>query len=729
MKFKTSTFLLALVPALVLTGTPLALKARSDNRVATMAPTADQSTASQLVYGLLSDSRYAYRPGTMTPALSADVFKRYLEALDGGKQYFTAADVERFAPLKPQIGPELRNGELDPAYQVFAVYKQRVLERIAYARGLLKQNFDFNGHERFEYDRKDAPWATPAQLDDLWRKSVMNDWLRLKLAGKKPDDIRTTLDKRYANIATSVQQLKGEDVFQTYLNAYASAVDPHTDYFTPRTADLFNQQMSLSLEGIGAQLQRQDEMTVIREVIPGGPAALDGRLQAGDRIVGVGQGKSGPVEDVVGWRIDDVVAKIKGSKGTQVRLEYIPVANGQDGKHVTITLTRQKVKLEEQAAKAETITLPAGNGEPARRIGVIKLPAFYQDFEGRRRGLTDYASATRDTARLLAKFKADKVDGVVLDLRNNGGGSLDEAVELSGLFIDQGPVVQVRESGGRVSVSADRKPGVAWDGPLALLINRASASASEIFAGAMQDYGRALVIGETSFGKGTVQNMIDLDRFPNQEGERYGQLKLTIAQFFRVAGGSTQEKGVVPDIAFPASVDATEFGESTYDNALPWTRIAAVPHPQYGNFAPLLPRLDSLHATRVAKDREFQWWEEDVERFRTEAAKKWVSLNEADRRAERDKQDAQRKERQAMRKQLGLALDPLADDGADDGLAYSERDIVKDAAREKLADERPDPLLRESAAILGDAIGLLAQDRPLSAQVLPKSTGPGRWAD
>jgi carboxyl-terminal processing protease len=653
-----------------------------------------------------------------------------LETLDGGKQYFTQADVARFAPFEANISSAIRGGELEPAFQVFAVYKQRVGERVAYARKLLKQEPDFTTDERFEYDRKKVPWAaSSAELDELWRKSVKNDWLRLKLAGKKPDDIRKTLDKRYATLEKSVNELKGEDVFQFFMNAYTSAVDPHTDYFTPRTAENFNQAMSLSLEGIGAQLQRQDDVVVIREIIAGGPAAVDGTLKPGDRIVGVGQGKSGLVEDVIGWRIDDVVAKIRGAKDTQVKLEFIPAAEGADGKHHTLVLTRQKVRLAEQAAKGETMTIPAANGEPARKIGVIKLPTFYQDFEGRRRNAADYASATRDVAKLLAGFKNDKLDGVVLDLRNNGGGSLDEAIELTGLFIEQGPVVQVRESGGRVTVNSDRNQGVAWDGPLAVLINRGSASASEIFAGAIQDYGRGLVIGETSFGKGTVQNIVDLDRWPSGETQRFGQVKLTIAQFFRISGSSTQHKGVVPDLAFPASVDATEFGESTYDNALPWTRIAAVPHTQYGNFAPLLPKLETRHDARIATDKEFQWWNEDVQQFRTEAAKKYISLNEATRRAERERQDAQRKERQVQRKELGLALDPLADDSSDDGLTGNERDIVKDAAREKAAEKRPDPLLRESASILADAVNLLANDRPLSAQVLPQSTGAGRWAD
>ena len=709
---------------------PLALLARADGNQLAIAPTADQATISKMVYGALSDSRLAYRPRPADHALSEDIFRRYLEALDGNKQFFTAADIARFAPYRDTMGDAVRQGDPSAAFAMFGVYRQRVDQRVDYARKLLKKDFDFTGSERWEYDREEAPWAADtAALDALWRKSVMNDWLRLKLAGKAPAEIRKTLDKRYEQLARSVSELKGEDVFALFLNAYTASVDPHTDYLDPRSAENFNQAMSLSLEGIGAQLQRQDDVVVIREIIPGGPASMDGTLKAGDRIVGVGQGKGGTIEDVIGWRIDDVVAKIRGTKGTQVKLEYIPAENGIDGEHRTVTLTRQRVQLAEQAAKSKTYTIPAHDGVAARLVGVIELPTFYQDFEGRRRNGNDYTSATRDVARLLGEFKAKGVDGVVLDLRNNGGGSLDEAVQLTGLFIDQGPVVQQRESGGRVEVYSDRNAGVAWDGPLAVLVNRGSASASEIFAGAMQDYGRALIIGETTFGKGTVQNLLDLDRWPGfGDGPRFGQVKLTIAQFFRADGGSTQNKGVVPDITYPVSVDANEFGESTYDNALPWTRIAAVPHARYGNFAPMLPRLQQMHAGRIADDLEFRWWSEDVAHYRAEAAKKYLSLNEAERRAERDRQEAQRKERQAIRKAKGLDLDPLADE-TDDGLTANERDVVKDAQREKDAEKRPDPLQREAAAILANAIDLLQQDRPLSAQVLPGTQSAVRWAD
>ena len=693
-------------------------------------PSAEQATAAKLVYGVLSDRRYAYRPRALDDKLSAEMLDRYLESLDPGKLFFTAADIAKLDAYRTRLDDAIKSGEVAPAFEMFALYQQRVNTRVAHARALLEKDiFNFEGDDRWNYDREDAPWAADtAELDKLWEQSVRNDWLRLKLAGKQPADIRKTLDKRYANMAKGVAELNGIDAFQTFLNAYATSIDPHTDYFDPRAADRFEQSMSLSLEGIGAQLQKQEDVVVIRELIAGGPAMLSGKLKAGDRIVGVGQGASGPMEDVVGWRIDDVVEKIKGKKGTQVRLDIVPAEAVLDSKPTRIVLDRAKIRLEEQAAKGEVLNVPGAVGEPARRIGVIKLPAFYQDWEGRRTNSNDYASASRDVGRLLRDFRTQKLDGVVMDLRNNGGGSLAEAVELTGLFIDKGPVVQVRESGGRVQVDSDSTAGVAWDGPLAVLINRGSASASEIFAGAIQDYGRGLIIGETSFGKGTVQNLVDLDRWPMNDGKRFGQVKLTIAQFFLPGGSSTQNRGVVPDIKFPVTVDATEFGESTYKNALPWTRIAAVPHTRYGDFSPLLPQLETLHSARVAQDKEFQWWSEDIAQFREEVAKKSISLNEASRRAERDRDAAKRKQRQEARKAMGLDLDPLSED-TDDGLTAGERDIAKDAAREKAAEKRPDPLLRESAAILADAVQVLGGDQRLSAQVLPESKVSGRWTE
>ncbi len=730
MKTPRTLLVLALVAPLALLARPSAAPAQADDALG-QGPTADQVTTAKLVYGLLSDSRYAYRPQPLDDALSADIFDRYLEALDPGRMLFTAADVQRFARYRTALDDAIKSGKLEPAYAMFALYQQRMNERSAYARKLLGQDiFDFTGDDRWHYDREDVPWAkSAAELDKAWRQSVRNDWLRLKLAGKEPAEIRKTLDKRYANMAENANELDATDAFTSFINAYTGSIDPHTDYFDPRTAERFNQSMSLSLEGIGAQLQKQDDVVVIREVLPGGPAIKSGQLEAGDRIVGVGQGDSGPMEDVVGWRIDDVVAKIKGPKGTKVRLDIIPPEAGMDSKPRRVVLVRDRIRLTEQAAKSKILEVPARGDLPARRIGVIELPGFYQDFAGRRSNKADYVSATRDVARLLAQFRERKVDGVVMDLRNNGGGSLAEAEELTGLFIDQGPVVQVRESGGRVSVESDRDPGVAWDGPLAVLVNRGSASASEIFAGAIQDYGRGLVVGEPTFGKGTVQNLVDLDRWPGNEETRFGQVKLTIAQFFLPGGSSTQNKGVVPDITFPVSVDASEFGESTYDNALPWTRIAPVPHKRYGNFTPMLAQLDALHDARVRENKEFQWWAEDVARFRTERAKGYVSLNEAERRAERDADAARRKQRQELRKELGLKLDPLATTVLDDGLQANERNVVEDAAREKAAEDRPDPLLREAAAILADATALLVEDQKLAAQVLTETGRATHWAE
>lgn len=699
----------------------IAATAPTSRTAPAMAPTEAQAGAAYMVYGLLSDSRYAYRPLNLDDKLSVDIFRRYLDALDGQKLFFTQADINRFQPYKATLDDSIKAQNLSAPYDIFGTYARRVDQRVAFARGLLAQPFDFTAKESWAYDREKATWAADqAALNDIWRKYVKNDVLRLKLAGRSQEEIRKTLDKRYAQLASRVGELRGDDVFESFMNAYATSIDPHTSYMSPRSAENFNMQMRLSLEGIGAVLQRQEEFVVLRTLVPGGPAAMSGKLKVGDRVTAVGQGDKGPMTDVVGWRIDDVVDLIRGNKGTKVRLDVLPADAGMDGQHKLVVLTREKVKLEEQAASKSIIN--AGN----KRIGVITLPGFYMDFEAARRGDTDYRSATRDVARLLGELKAQKVDGVVVDLRDNGGGSLVEAVELTGLFIDKGPVVQVRESGGRVQVESDEDAGVAWDGPLAVLVNRSSASASEIFAAAVQDYGRGLIIGEPTFGKGTVQNLIDLDRWTKRAPE-FGQVKLTVAQFFRVDGATTQHVGVVPEIQFPVTVDASEFGESTYDNALPATRIQQASHTNLGNFAPITPRLLAQHDARVAKDREYQWWASDVAKFRAERDKKLISLNEAERRIERDRDLAQRKQREAERKTLGLAS--IDGNDNDDGLQADERNVGQQVAQEQAAKNRPDPLLRESTAILADAINMLSGNAPLTAQVLPVTRQATVWSN
>jgi carboxyl-terminal processing protease len=683
-----------------------------------LSPTDKQAEAAAWVAQLLSNSRFHYKPAPLDDALSAQIFDRYLESLDGDRSFFLQGDIDRFAGYRSSFDDVLRDRRLQPAYDIFNVYVQRVAERTAKAREILASDLDFSVDETYTYDREDAPWATStAELDELWRKRVKNDVLRLKLAGKEMPAIRETLGKRYVNFNERVREINSEDLFQSFMNAYASSIEPHTAYMNPRTTENFNISMRLSLEGIGAVLQRDDEeYTVIRSIVPGGPAALSGKIKVGDRIVAVGQGKSGPMVDVVGWRIDDVVDLIRGPKDSYVRLDVLPAEVGSDGKHELVMIARQKVKLEEQAAKRSIIEV--GEGEDARRVGVITLPTFYQDFEGRRRDEADYRSATRDVQKLLAELREEKVDGLLIDLRDNGGGSLTEAIELTGLFIDRGPVVQVKDASRAVEIEGDEVPGTSWDGPLAVLVNRSSASASEIFAAAIQDYGRGLIIGERTFGKGTVQNLIDLDMFARGEEPGLGQLKMTIAQFFRVDGGSTQHKGVSPDVKFPVTLDATDYGESAYDNALPWTRIAAADYRAEADFAPLLPLLQRRHEARAAADREFRWWSEDVAEYRKQREEKTISLNEATRRAERARQDARRKQREAERKAAGLAQ-AEADEAIDDGLQADERDPIAEAAREKEAEERPDALLREAAAVLADAIGVLSTDRALAARVHP----------
>jgi carboxyl-terminal processing protease len=684
----------------------------------TLAPTDKQGETAAWVTQLLSNSRFHYKPAPLDDALSAEIFDRYIESLDGDRAFFLQGDLDKFAGYRSSFDDALINRRLQPAFDVFNVYTQRVATRTAHARALLKGDFDFTLDESYHYDREKSPWATSeAELDELWRKRVKNDVLRLKLAGKDMAAIRATLDKRYANFDERVREISSEDLFQSFMNAYAGAIEPHTAYMNPRTTENFNISMRLSLEGIGAVLQRDDEeFTVVRSIVPGGPAAMSGKIKVGDRVVAVGQGKSGPMTDVVGWRIDDVVDLIRGPKDSYVRLDVLPAEAGTDGKHELVTIARQKVKLEEQAAKSSTIEVP--DGDHTRRIGVITLPTFYQDFEGRRRDEADYRSATRDVQKLLAKLKQEKVDGLLIDLRDNGGGSLTEAIELTGLFIDQGPVVQVKDSRRSVQIEADTAPGTAWDGPMAVLVNRSSASASEIFAAAIQDYGRGLIIGEPTFGKGTVQNLVDLDLFARNEEPGLGQLKMTIAQFFRIDGGSTQHKGVTPDVKFPVSLDAADYGESSYDNALPWTQIAKAEYRSEADFAPLLPLLQTRHEARAGKDQEFRWWSEDVAEYRKQRAQTEISLNEASRRAERDRQEARRKQREADRKAAGLA-DEGNVDRVDDGLLADERDPVAESEREKQAQERPDPLLREATHVLADAIDVLSTDRTLAARVHP----------
>ncbi|MDL2358525.1 MAG: carboxy terminal-processing peptidase, partial [Pseudomonadota bacterium] len=690
-------------------------------------------------------ARYHYKAMPLDDAMSIKIFDRYFKTLDGEKLYFVQSDIDQFEPVRTKLDDAINNENLTLPFAVYNLYQQRFGERMAYARELLKGKFDFNTDETLQIDREKAAWPkNDDEARELWRKRVKNDWLRLKLAGKEDKAIREMLDKRYDNYVVRMRKLNGEDVFQMFMNAYAMSIEPHTNYLGPRSAENFDIAMRLSLEGIGAVLQSRDEYTVIREIVAGSPAGLSGKLKVGDRIVGVAQGDTPAFTEVLGWRIDDVVQLIRGTKDSTVRLDVLPADAGPDGKHTQVSLVRKKINMEEQSAKKSIIDVR--DGAVKRRIGVISLPTFYLDFEARRRGDKDFKSATRDVARILGELKKEKVDNVLIDLRNNGGGSLIEAVELTGLFIDKGPVVQQRTAEGKVEIENDTNPGLAWDGPVGVLINRGSASASEIFAAAIQDYGRGLIIGEPSFGKGTVQQLLPLDRFAQSDKVHYGELKMTIAQFFRINGGTTQLRGVTPDIKLPVTADADTFGESSYDNALPWVSIKPASYVPSGDLKELFAPLQKRHEVRVAKDKDFQYLNEDIAEARKLRKDNAISLNETVRRKERDAQDARAKLREARLAiqvpgdELPGATGPdggrskvpaptakpaskaVALKGAgrlDDGLQFDERNLTAELAAEKAAKNAKDVLLQETAHILSDEAAMLKTDTRMASRVMP----------
>ncbi|WP_077037397.1 carboxy terminal-processing peptidase [Pelomonas sp. KK5] len=677
-------------------------------------PSAQEAKAARLAAELLS--RYHYKAIPLDDALSSRIFDQYLKALDPEKLYFLQSDVDRLAAAdRTRLDDAILGEDLRAPFEIFNLYERRVVERMSYARGLLAKGFDFERDEALMIDRKDQPWpVTEADARELWRKRIKNDWLRLKLAGQDEAAIAKVLDKRYDGVAKRLGKLASADAFQAFMNAYTMAIEPHTNYLGPRAAENFDIAMRLSLVGIGAVLTEIDGYITIRELVAGGPASQSGQLKVGDRIVGVAQGTGGPMSDVVGWRLDDAVALIRGTVNSTVRLDILPADSGPDASSRTVALVRNTITIQDSAAKAKVYSVTTGEGQ--RLVGVITLPSFYEDVDGLRKGDKDYRSAGRDVAALLADMKARKVDGVLIDLRNNGGGSLREAVGLTGLFVGKVPVVQTRNAQGGITVEKNVNTEVAWNGPMAVLINRASASASEIFAAAIQDYGRGLVIGEPSFGKGTVQTVASLDQIARNATPEYGELKMTIAQFFRVNGGTTQLRGVTPDIAYPSTGDDTQFGESSFDNPLPWTRIKAADYSPVGDVAAQLPRLLAWHESRVRRDREYQDLLEDIARARDIRKNNVISLNEAARRKERAVQETRLA---AMRAGAG------ADAGgelSDDGLQFNERKLSKDLAMEKTRASANDVLLNEAVSIVSDSAALKAGRSDMAASAL--STHP-----
>lgn len=631
-----------------------------------------------------------YNNIVLNDALSGKVLDQYLDDLDPVKAFFYQSDIDEFQQYRTQIDDDIRRGDLTVAFSIFNRYQQRSQERLEKLINTLKSpdyRVDFSIDESIETDREESQWsANEAELDEFWRKRLKSALLGLKIADKSLEEAKKVLSKRYQNQLNRANQINNEDVFQSFANALTKQFDPHTQYFSPRLSENFNINMSLSLEGIGVILQSENENTKIVRLVPAGPADKAGQLKPADLIIGVGQGEEGEIEDVVGWRLDEVADLIRGPKDSVVRLNIIPADSG-DKHHKVIKITRNKVKLEEQAAQSKIIELEH-QGKPYK-LGVISIPAFYIDFAALQRGDQNYKSTTRDTAKLISELKTEGIDGLIIDLRNNGGGSLREANELVGLFISRGPTVQIRDPLDRVNIQADLDPRVAYNGPLAVLVNRLSASASEIFAGAIQDYQRGLIVGSQTFGKGTVQTLSPL---------HHGQIKLTHAKFYRISGESTQHKGVIPDIALPTIYDTDLIGESALDGALPWDSVSEIPHQRYINFNAILPTLISRHRERIQLNPDFLFMDAQVKRIQQQKKEKQISLNEATLKTERDASEQWQLDQENKRR-IAKNQPPIS--------ALSDLDALleKDSQGRTISPEQ-EALLLETGNLLLDMIDL-----------------------
>lgn len=656
-----------------------------------IAPLERQRLVARRVGAILEEAHYRHVP--IDDRMSEQVFNRYLDMLDGQRSYFTTADIAELSQYRLRFDDMIHTGEIEPAFVIFARFQQRNRERIHFALEQLKTEPDWTLQESFEFDRTKATWPASAQeLDEIWRKRVKSDALSLLLAGKNWKDATDILQKRYERVLKRVDQVTPEDVFENLMNAYARTFDPHSSYFGARNSEEYNIQMRLSYEGIGATLQTSDDYVSIVNVIPGGPAAAAGTLGINDRVMAIGQGKDGPFQEVIGWRLDDVVQLIRGKGGTQVRLQVLPAGASPGTPEKVVELTRGKVTLENQAAKKERRVVQRGGRQ--LRIGVVTVPGFYQDIQAQSQGDENYRSTTRDTKRLLDELaKEGGIDGLVLDLRGDGGGFLPEATALTGLFIDKGPVVQLKDTTGRVEVLDDPAPGAAYTGPLIVLVDRFSASASEIFAGAIQDYHRGLIVGQRTFGKGTVQNLVPLDRWSQRPVD--GQLTVTIGKFYRVTGESTQHRGVEPDIALASPISLDDVGESSLEAALPWDRIAGVPYQAYRQpvTMPTVNLLAKEESARGQKDADYRWLVADIAALDEVRKQKTLSLNLAERRTERTKLDADRllRENQRRAAQGKAPLKTLTDTDPDgDGTSAPANakgpDILLDQAAEVMAD-------------------------------------------
>ena len=622
-----------------LLGAAMTPPAAAPAAAATLAPTDQENYVARRVADIVAHEHYRRAP--LDDRLSSLILDRYLDAIDGARSYFYASDIAEFEKYRYELDDAIKAGDVEPAFVIFRRYQQRSRERMAFAIELLSKKPDFDVDESFNFDREKEPWpANAAEMNELWRKRVKNDALSLLTAGKQWPEVTDVLRKRYEHVAKRMDQSKPDDVFEAFMNAFVLSLDPHSNYFSARNSDEYNIQMSLSYEGIGASLSLTDDYVTVLDVIPGGPAAISGKLAANDRITAVGEGKTGELTDVIGWRLDDVVGKIRGVGGTVVRLQLLPAGAAPGSAQKVVEFTRNRVSLEAQASHKAMRTV-VRNGRDVK-VGVVTVPSFYQDYDASRAGAKDFRSTTRDVQRLITELRKDGAEVIIMDLRANGGGYLPEAESLTGLFIDRGPVVQLRDTTGHIEVDDDPNPAIFYNGPMIVLVDRFSASASEIFAGAIQDYGRALIVGQQTYGKGTVQNAHPLNYTIFGRKPELGQLNVTIGKYYRITGESTQDRGVTPDIALPSLIDASEVGESTRDRALPWDHIEPASFKLEGDLKPVAATLEKLHNERTAGSADFRYLHDDIAALDAMRSQKTLSLNLKTREAERKRLDAER---------------------------------------------------------------------------------------
>ncbi|QBM16581.1 tail-specific protease [Marinobacter sp. JH2] len=664
-----------------------------------VSPTIDQARANILIARQLQFTHF--RDLGISDELSGDVFDAYLNYLDSQRVYLTQQDIDALSKVKGRLGSALKTGQLQPGFDIYNLVQQRIVERLKFAKEIIRSGvseLDFNANEKIRVDRSEAAWeADEAALDKLWIKRIKNAVLAQRLNGADDEAIEETLLRRYEGQLKRAYQARSEDAFQAYMNAFTGMWDPHTSYFSPRTSENFNINMSLSLEGIGAVLQSDNEYTKVVRLVPGGPASKQGQLQPADRIVSVTQEDEKPV-NVIGWRLDEVVDLIRGPRNSIVTLEVIPANASDETITRSIAISRDEVKLEEQSASKDIIQLDRSG--IIHNIGVITIPTFYADFQAMQAGDPNYKSTTRDVRKLIDELKQDGVDGIVMDLRNNGGGALHEANDLVGLFIDKGPTVQIRNANNDVQVLDDRDPTVAYDGPLVVLVNRMSASASEIFAGAIQDYGRGLVVGSQTFGKGTVQAVRPLN---------HGQLKITQSKFYRVSGGSTQHKGVIPDIEIPSRIDKSRIGEDALDHALPWDQIEAVPHTRYFDFSGIIDELRTRHDDRFNTNPEFSLLQKEIDFLSQQRQIDHVSLN-------LDERTAHHNQIESTRLTIANARRELRGEAPFDTLDDLEEWQDAQVADPDNSDDELDFVIREGGHIMAD---LLELDQRMASILAP----------